>query len=330
MNAAPRQDLTGRKILLIGIGFYDYERCIAKRLTERGAVLTVFEDQPDVLREGFAAALIRRVGWNAQGIVSRHEQRMLRAAREQRFDQVVVIKGTGLRVSFLQALREVLPSAEFILYQWDSLNRLAGIEERLPLFDRVLTFDRKDATERPSLQFRPLFFRESAPLDLPQDIDVSFVGWLHSDRLASVRRMQAEAQAKGMTTYVYLFTGWFTWLKLALRGEAANVHTRTLPYAEMVRINARSRCVYDLPHALQTGMTMRTVETLGAKRKLITTATDIIHYDFYLPDNIRVIRAETPSLDVEFVRRPPTAVPAQVLHRYSLDAWLDDVLGMAA
>lgn len=326
MSTPPRQDLAGRKILLIGIGFYDYEHCIAKRLRERGAELAVFEDLPRVLREGVLAGLLRHLRWNTDGIVTRHEQRIIASARDRGFDQVLVIKGMGLRVPFLKALRDVLPKAEFVLYQWDSLCRLDGIEERLPLFHRVLSFDRRDAIERPGIEFRPLFFREAPTLDLPQDIDVSFVGWLHSDRLESIRRMQADARAKGLTTHVYLFTGWVTWLRLAFKRNAADVHTRMLPYRDMLRIIARSRCIYDLPHALQTGMTMRSIETIGARRKLITTATDIVHYDFYCPSNINVIQAAAPALDPAFVAAPIAPIADEVRHRYTLDAWLTDVL----
>ena len=330
MSDAPGRNLAGRRILLIGIGFYDYEHSIATRLRERGAAVTVFEDLPIVLREGLLAGLQRHLRWNTEGIVARHERCILAAAREQGFDQVLVIKGIGLRVPFLRALRHALPKAEFVLYQWDSLNRLVGIEERLPFFHRVLSFDRKDTLERPDIEFRPLFFREAPALDLQQDIDVSFVGWLHSDRLELIRRMQADARAKGLTTHVYLFTGFFTWLRLALKRNAADVYIRTLPYRDMLRINARSHCVYDLPHAQQTGMTMRTIETIGSARKLITTATDIVNYDFYAAENIQVIQASSPSLDPTFLRTPLTPLPEGVLHRYKLDTWLDDVLKPAA
>lgn len=324
MSQAPRQDLAGRRILLIGIGFYDYEHSIATRLRERGAEIAVFQDQPPELQSGLRRLFQR----DPKAVLARHEQRMLDAARAQPFDQVLMIKAVGLRLPFLQALRQQLPTSEFILYQWDSLARLDGIEERLPLFDRVLTFDRKDAQTRPGMAFRPLFFRDvPAPTGAePQDIDVAFVGWLHSDRLESARRMQAEAKTLGLSTFVYLYTGWLTWLKLVLRGEARDVHPRTLPYAELLRINQRARCIYDLPHTLQTGLTMRTIETLGIRRKLLTTAQDVIHYDFYNADNVRVVRLPETGLDRDFVMSTPTPIDPAILRRYSLDAWLDDVL----
>lgn len=325
MSQAPHQDLDGRRILIIGIGFYDYEHSIAARLRERGAELVVFQDQPHESQ----SCVLRLFQRDPEAVLAHHEQLILDAARSQ-FDQVLIIKAVGLRLPFLKLLRERLSQSEFILYQWDSLARLDGIEERLPLFNRVLTFDRNDSQVRPEMTFRPLFFREASnPHKTARtDIDVAFVGWLHSDRLESVRRMQADAKALGLTTFVYLYTGWLTWLKLLLRCQARDVHPRTLSHQRLQMINLRARCIYDLPHALQSGLTMRTIETLGINKKLITTAQDVVHYDFYNSDNVRVARLPETGLDRDFVMTTPKPIDPEVLWRYSLDAWLDDVLGI--
>jgi hypothetical protein len=62
------------------------------------------------------------------------------------------------------------------------------------------------------------------------------------------------------------------------------------------------------------------------RKKLLTTAQDIVHYDFYRPENVQIVHPPASGLDRSFVRADPAPVPAPVLHRYSLDAWLDDVL----
>jgi hypothetical protein len=326
MSMPPSQDLAGRKILLIGIGFYDYEYSIAARLRERGAELVVFNDQPPELQNALRRLFLR----DPNAVLARHEKCMLAAACKQSFNQVLVIKGVGLRMPFLQALRKQLPDSEFILYQWDSLARLDGIEERLPLFNRVLTFDRKDSMNRPEMTFRPLFFRDVKPSigHVANDIDVALVGWLHSDRLELARRMQAEARELGLTTFVYLYTGWLTWLRLLVRGQARNVHPLTLPYRHLLNVHSRARCIYDLPHAQQSGLTMRTIETLGMGKKLLTTAKDVVNYDFYSAGNVRIVQLPETGLDRDFIMATPKPNDPSTLQRYSLDAWLDDVLGV--
>lgn len=216
-----------------------------------------------------------------------------------------------------------------MLYQWDSQNRLAGLAERLPLFDRVLTFDRLDHLAHPEWSFRPLFYRErGTQAAQPADTDILFIGLLHSDRLRYVRRMEADAKRHGLSTRVYLFTGAFTWLKLRLRGQAHGVHVRPLSYGKLMEVTRRARCVLDLPHPSQSGLSMRAIETLGLGLKLITTSADIVNYDFYRPQNIRVIGdAEGDEVVTRaFVEAPRAPVPGEVVQSYSLDVWIDEVV----
>ena len=327
------KELSGRRILFIGIGFYDYERSIIERLREVGARVTAFDESPAFVRDGLSAGLLRRMRWCAAFFVRRYEQAMLDRVADSDFDQVLVIKGSGLSVGFLEQLRARQPRAEFILYQWDSLVRVEGVQERLPLFDRVLTFDRRDSIANPLLKFRPSFYREPlASSGVPETlaIDVSFVGLLHSDRLQAVRDAEASARSSGLTTFVYLYTGILTWIKLLLSGEARGVHLRPIPYATLMEIYRRTRCILDLPHPAQSGLTMRAVEALGLGKKLITTGRDIEFYDFYAAANIDIVDANRLRIDREFVLQTAVPIPDEVRRRYSLDAWIGDVFGVTS
>lgn len=318
---------TGRRILFIGIGFYDYERSIAERLRSRGAHVDSFLALPPAMRHGISAAPLRLAGADGS-LVRRHENRILRLTREHAYDQVLVIKSTELRPEFLRALRDRQQRAEFILYQWDSLARMPGIDQRLVFFDRILTFDREDAMTHSRFSFRPLFYRQDcAPPQSPvrdQAIQICFVGWLHSDRLSIVRKLQASAESLGVNFEVYLYTGLRTFARLALHRNARDVHIRTLPYSKLIDCYRRATVIVDLPHARQSGLTMRAIETVGMGRKLITTARDVVSYDFYSSGNVQVL-GDVPRLDAAFLQEPAKPYADHVRRRYSLDAWIDDV-----
>lgn len=325
----------GRRILFIGIGFYDYEQCIVAQLRASGAIVHAFFDRPAVLRQGLCAAFLRRSHLDPTLVLKRHERRILENIEGTACDQVLVIKGLDLRTEFINELRRRQPRAEFILYQWDSLARMPGIEQRLPLFDRVLTFDRRDALSHPMLEFRPLFFREqradaselragSVPTDL------CFIGWLHADRLARVRDLQRLARDAGLSFVVYLYTGLFTWLRLQAAGDSTDVHFRPLPYTELMRENSRASVIVDLPHPAQSGMTMRAIEAVGLGKKLLTTATDVTKYDFYAADRVEVLRADSLTLDPAFIRGPMRPLDPSIRQRYSLQRWLQDVFRVDA
>jgi hypothetical protein len=321
-------DLAGKRILFIGIGFYDYESTIVERLRSLGARVESFLALPPLLRNNALASLLRMTGSRELTLIRRHERHILERTREVAYDHVLIIKSTELRTEFLQALRQQQRHAEFILYQWDSLARMPGVEKRLPVFDRILTFDRDDALAHPNLVFRPLFYRcdsLSPAAATGSAVDLCFVGWLHSDRLPTLRRLQAEAESQGMLFHVYLFTGVRTFLKLAFARNARDVHVRTMPYSELLECYRRATVIVDLPHGRQSGLTMRAIEAVGAGRKLLTTARDVVHYDFYASGNVRVMPDAAPLLDGEFLRRPPIPYPEATRHRYSLDAWISDV-----
>ncbi|MBJ7221596.1 MULTISPECIES: hypothetical protein [unclassified Brenneria] len=317
---------TGRKILFIGIGFYDYETVIVNRITARGGEVMSCTDRPALLRERPWGGLLSRVSLLKKYLQKKHEKRIISLAKKNTYDQVFFIKAVDCSSEFIGELREALPDSEFILYEWDSLERFPVVFDRLAWFNRVLSFDRQDAFHYPSINFRPLFYRqanESAQV-LPK-YDLVFIGLLHSSRLPCVRKVQKMIDEQGLSMYVYLTTNLVTWLKLWFKGQAKNVYIKQLSYEEVVDINNQSRGVLDLPHPDQTGLTMRSIESLGFDKKLITTGKDIVNYDFFNDENIKIIDMDLPNIDFSFLSTPYVPVMENIKSRYSLDKWLDDV-----
>ena len=57
---------------------------------------------------------------------------------------------------------------------------------------------------------------------------------------------------------------------------------------EIISLISKSKAILDINHPSQVGLTMRTFETLGANKKLITTNENIKIYDFFDKENIDV------------------------------------------
>ncbi|MFV0624655.1 hypothetical protein ACBY01_11685 [Sphingomonas sp. ac-8] len=321
--------VAGQRILLIGIGFYDYEAAIAAEFRALGAEVRVENEQPPELR-GWLAPLRRRVKSDDGAATSRHLHAMRERARTiGKLDHVVVIKGTRLDEAFLRGLRADNPGVRLTAYHWDSMARFPELLRRQALFDRVLTFDHADAAANPDFVLRPLFFRpELAVPASATTIDISFVGWLHHDRLRQVEQVRAQADTLRLTSDFYLSTGGWTATKLRLKRRGQGVHSRAQPFDRYVATSLASRGILDLPHPQQTGLTMRAIEAIGAGRKLITTGVDIRRYDFYQPENIAIIDPVVPQLDPAFLGAPMALVDPAIIERYSLRGWALDVLGV--
>jgi hypothetical protein len=317
--------LAGRKILLIGIGFYDYEAAIAAEFRAQGAHVWVESEQPA------ARSIWRRTQSDrCRALRAHHASLLNRAQTIGPLDDVVVIKGATLDEEFLKALRVAQPTARLTAYHWDSMARFPDLIQRQALFDRVLTFDHADAALHPSFRLRPLFFRPELQVPSPPGaaIDLCFVGWLHHNRLAQVEAIRDQAEAAGLSAIFYLSTGLRTWAKLRFTGRGCDVHSRPIGFADYVHATARARAIIDLPHPLQTGLTMRAVEAIGAGKKLLTMARDVHAYAGFDTDNVHVLDPDRPIIDTSFLSAPTVPPSPSAIEQYSLRVWALDVLGV--
>jgi hypothetical protein len=68
------------------------------------------------------------------------------------------------------------------------------------------------------------------------------------------------------------------------------------------------------------------LDAIGLKKKIITTNSDIIHYDFYSSENILVIPPAKIS-DIElFLKIPYKSLDEEIRNKYSLHFWIKCII----
>ena len=83
----------------------------------------------------------------------------------------------------------------------------------------------------------------------------------------------------------------------------------------------RSKIIIEIQRKEQIGLSFRVFEALGQRKKLITTNTDIVNYDFYHPQNILVIDEAAINIPEDFVNSPYIPICDKVLDKYRLRNW---------
>lgn len=326
--------LEGQKILLVAPEFFGYEKEIIQALTERGAEVDFLKDRP--FSSSFMAAVTRfRRGW-IMSAADRYYQRAQASRRRVNYDVVFVINGQTLSELTLRRWRESYKNARFLLYMWDSFKNRNSSINSLRLFDQCFTFDRDDSTEY-NLHFRPLFFSkgfEQCTNELP-DWDISFIGTAHTDRFAIISAVAKELDVKTRAFwYLYLQARWVFWAYKLINRSFRNANIidfkfKPLDKSTLRDIFSKSRVILDIEHPKQTGLTMRTLETLGARKKLITTNRSVKDYDFYLPENICIIDRKAPHIPEDFLRYSYKDINPIIYRRYQLDGWIDEIFGLS-
>ncbi len=319
--------------LVICASFFGYAQEIKDSLERRGRHVALFEDRPAT--DSMTKALIRVAPALMRAKADAYFDDIAAAMQGQPIRDVLVIKGEALSPAAVRRMRQDFPDARFTLYFWDSYRNMPrDSAEKVALFDRALSFDPEDVAKDPRLAYRPLFYveRHARLPDVKQDIDILFFGTIHGDRYAVVKRLEASL-APGMRfeKVLYIRAPWlYTLGKIfdrsmwkARRGEFVFAPKSR---AELAQLTARAHIVLDIERPIQSGLTMRTVEMLGAGRKLVTTNAAALQADFYDPSNIAVIDRRAPRLTDAFLKAAYRAPSKTLLYRYSLEGWLDDVL----
>lgn len=325
--------LDNKSILLISPTFFGYEKSIKQRLSEMAAKVDYFDERP--ANTFWSKAFVRINRKLISHRISQYYDSIYKSIRNQVYDYVLVVNVEAMPISFLKKVREINPYAVLILYMWDSLSNKKNTVNYLSLFDRVYSFDPEDCKRNCTISFRPLFFlNEYSKLSHKQNYkyDFSFVGTAHSDRYLLIQKIYNQIQNLGLKSYWYLYLQdlkLFYWNKLTNSSFAkAHLHDfryKALSKDKVLDLVEKSRIIIDIQHPNQIGLTMRVIEILGARRKLVTTNTSIKDYEFYHEDNILVIDRENPIINKEFCNKKYQPLDDCIYYKYSLDGWLEDI-----
>ena len=157
------------------------------------------------------------------------------------------------------------------------------------------------------------------------------IGTIHSGRLEVWNKIVENCGLQNTQRYLYLLAGTISSLILGKRTlrkhniDSSNVHIYGLSIKDTAYKMRISKVALDVQFGTQTGLTMRTIESLASQTKLITTNAQVKKYDFYNSKNICVIDKENPVVPKEFLESEYVNIPEEILYKYSLHNWIKKI-----
>ncbi len=326
--------LQNKRVLLFAPKYFGYEKAIEQTLIDMGAFVDYFDERPG--NSFFDKALIRIDKRFLQHKIRKYYQKIQKEVSGKEYDYVLVVNIESMLSSTLADLRGQFPAAKFVLYMWDSVRNKKGAVDTFSYFDKILSFDKDDARDF-NLHFRPLFYmNEYAQIGQQHknySYDAIFVGTVHSNRYWFVKTLEQLLLKRGQRVFFYFFLGSkILYYREKIKNRSfrgvvkSDFHFKSLPKSELLRLISCSKVIVDIQHPMQTGLTMRTIEALGACRKLITTNKHIVEYDFYNPNNIQVVDRDNPQISESFLQGDYQALDEDIYNRYSIRYWVKEVL----
>lgn len=323
--------LNRKKVLFIGPKTFNYEQEIIKCLRGMGARVDYYNDRP--FDSNIKKILLRLVPRLLKKEVFDYFSSILEKSKCVKYDYVFCVKLECFPLPLLEQLRLQQGAAKFVFYTWGSFLNNTNPLKCLKVFDRTLTFDSKDAIAN-GLVHRPLFYLEEYAdvTDVERQYDLVFVGSVHIHRYKFIEQVLQRIGSK-YQCYMYLFVpSRFLYFarKLFLfpvygKSKESDFKFAALSQREIVALFAESKAILDVCHHNQTGLTMRSIEALGAKRKLITNNVNIKEYDFFDPQNVLILDEKNIYIPNAFLESEYLPIDEKIYARYSIDGWIKEV-----
>lgn len=325
-----------KKILVISPKFYSYRETIVDQILKNGHEVHSFDERPS---NTASMKILLRLNLNnlVKNKIEKHYEKILSNISANQYDLILFINVEVLDKKILNKMREIAPNSEFVLYMWDSAKNKPNFPKLVSLFDRAYSFDCVDAEKYDALMFQPLFYSDEFEGEVSNTnvtYDISFVGAGHSDRckiLNEIKKQSAKLDLK-LKYYIFFQSKIIYFLQILkginiihnLKGEC---HFKSISFKEINKIYNESQVVIDISHSKQTGLTMRTIESLGLNQKLITTNKNVSGYNFFDEKMIYILdrdNLQLPSLDFFSNQH---SYDEKIRKEYSLSSWLGVVIG---
>lgn len=326
--------INGKNILLFAPDFFGYDIEIKRKLEFYGAYVYLNNERPS--NSFFVKAIIRIKKSLIWFYTKKYFERLLNKYQDCRIDYVFIIKGEVINDVILKRFKETFKEAKFILYLWDSIKNYKDIKSTLYLYDKKFTFDLEDAKNIPDLVFRPLFFidtfKKNISLHTNKQYDLLFIGTVHSDRWLFLNKVLKQARESNLKVkyYLYIQSPILFLVRKLFDSRLRSIPFRYIEFSPLskestAKLIGTSNVIIDIQHPNQIGLTIRSIEVLGARKKLITTNRTIEKYDFFNDSNISIIDRNDPELDIDFLKKEYIQYDESIYHKYSIDGWLNDI-----
>ena len=317
-----------KKILIIMPSFYGYEKKIQECYEKQGYFV-------DIIRENFYSVILKYKIISKLFFINKdrlfYYYYIKNIDISKKYDDIVVIRGSSVTKKVMEYVKSIFPDAKYHMYQWDSVQNNPNALRINKYFDTIQTFDMKDA-EKFGWSYRPLFFINEAERT-DRKILFSYICVNHSDRIKILNLIKEKFKDKPI--YIYFYIGALDYFVTKyikrnanlLRINKSDLYFHPLPVETANDIMSNCDIIVDYTNPNQDGFSMRTIEAMVNRCKLITNNRNIKDADFYNSNNIYIYDINDFSIPNEFLKHNYEEIDSNVRNNYSLSTWCMELIG---
>ena len=318
-----------KKILLYMTDFYFYNNVIINEIKKKGFDVTWFQDK--VSLNNFERFFSKLFKCYKQKKFNLYFQKTIAKTKENNFEKIIIIFGGNFFLDkHIKILKKTFPKTPIIYYAWDSVSNFPKIKKLFSNCDISYSFDYYDS-KKYNVNFLPLFYIEDKSV-LQKKYDVSIIMSYYVEKNKNLE-LFLNKLPNNLNKFFYFKIRDKLYLN-RIKKENKNFynnykkyfHFDSLSLEQCKNVFMSSKAVIDTPLPLQSGLTMRTLEVLSSKTKLITTNDFIENYNFYNKNNIYIIKKGSCIVPEDFLNSDFDSL-GKIPKEYSISTFVDILLG---
>lgn len=230
--------------------------------------------------------------------------------------ETVIIHASKLTPPVVRFIRKKEPNIRIIVWYWNPVDKCVDINKFKKYDCELWTFDEMDH-EKYALNYNTQYYFNDVILPNTDDnIDVFFVGG-DKGRIANLVSLKEKLDNQNISNYFHITsTG-----KENINYK--NYYSSRISYDEVLKYIASCKVIVDYVAEKQTGLTLRPLEAMFFKKKLITNDKSIENRDFYTKENIFILGIDDIDDLAEFINSPYKELERVIVNRYDFNSWLN-------
>lgn len=232
-----------------------------------------------------------------------------------KFDNIILF-ASYYSFPVVKLIKKEYPNINLLFWYWDPISNCIQPEKVRRYVDSIWSFDFADC-EKYGLKYNTTFYPYILRLnsEAKNDVGVLFVG-KDKGRLSLLNDIKHKLNEFSIKSYFHVVAN-------SKYGKKDSSYKETISYLQVLNLINQSKILLEIIQKGQTGATLRCMEALFYKVKLITNNRFITNYDFYTSENIFIWGVDAIDRLPEFFLSPYKEIDSEMVARYSPQKWFE-------
>lgn len=236
----------------------------------------------------------------------------------------VIIHASVLAPPVVQYIRKKNKNVRIIVWYWNPVDKCVSPHRFANCNSEIWSFDEQDCVKY-NLKYNTQYHFDDIDLNISEiKYDVFFVGG-DKGRIHDLLKFQNEIEQINVSSYFHITpsSAYFHMATISRKKEFSEYYKQRISYKEVLDYISESKAILDYVSERQIGLTLRPLEALFFRKKLITNDRSIIDRDFYNKKNVFVIGKDDIKELSLFISSPFIEVEKKIYDKYDFKEWLN-------